>query len=921
MNENHKFVGIHSKPVENSSDAKTNSPKARWCAVPWDVGGRIILLFTALCLIKLAILVGFQKHLFEIHWRTGTITYTWVNKVVFYVFAILVGLNLWRLGTRCMAGNARMVRAANICVLALGVLFIFLTFRAGDKNYLYPVMHGTLKWWDLRWYLDLAFFFQPPFLAIWLFVYTLIYYGLARTGRERLVLHVTAVFAAIYTALFLQDLIVFRDALLVADCLGVACFLAGSGSRCQLNWFGVVQPWIWFVFLFFLFRSQNEILKNLNPECALLWGWSVVIFAGLSVFAYQRKFYPAWLWLLPFAFASFLLLTTINYDFAANYQNLLCVGLTLPHYFLGEFLLSVVLLTGATLYRRLFPSASLWWLDGVNLLLIALALTDLRLSQIMGVRLDWQAVEFGADFKMVWRMAKPFLPGMAVGLTLLIGLYAVLVGLWQRVDSAKTLRLGPSGRFLIISFLLLGIAGDWFVKHDKAEGESALLLAETSPLFARVANPIMDDKVFITTAQQLGLEQMIQRPATIPVRASRDLNVVLIFQESSYNKYLSLFGGKEDTQPLLSKYKERMELFPNFFCNFPSSVNARFATLAGLYPVRNYEAFTLHRVDVKSLFEILHQNGYSCSVFDSCFLDYSGFRDFLQERGIDSMYDADTMPGRRSEPSVSWGLREEETLGAIQSQIKQYATNHQKFFLSYFPVAPHNPFDGTPRGFEKFPLGKMGDYTPGYLNELLYLDWIITSIVNELKDSGLLDNTLVIITDDHGEMLGENGGPIGHGWAVTPELANIPLIIMDPDKPGYRINTTVGSQVDLLPTIRDLLGIAVPQGQLYQGMSLYSAAAQTDRIIYLNSFQQYGIIKGHRLICGNRETEVRDVTTDPFAKVFTITNNGGSTAFSEMPSTNVSSPSISQFDKFQENFLQNYSHYYQAIQSTPSNRN
>ena len=921
MNENRKFTGIHSKPVENPSDAKIDSPKARWRAIPRDVGGRIILLFTILCLIKLAILAGFQKHLFEIHWRTGTITYTWVNEVFFYIFAVLVGLNLWRLGTRCMAGNARVVRSANMCVLALGVLFIFLTFHAGDKNYLYPVMYGTLKWWDLRWYLDLAFFFQPPFLAVWLFVYALIYYGLARTGRERLVLHVTAVFAAIYTALFLQDLIVFRDALLVADCLGIACLLAGAGFRGSLGWFWMIQPWFWCVFLFFLFRSQDDYLKNLSPECAVLLGWSIVLFLGLSILAWRRKFHSAWLWLMPFAFISFLLLVNINYPVAANYRNLLCMGLALPHYFLGEFLLALVLLTGATLYRRLFPSASLWWLDGINLLLIVLALTDLRLSQIMGVRLDWQAVEFGADFKMVWRMAKPFLPGMAVGLTLLTGLYAVLVGLWQRVDSTKTLRLGPSGRFLIISFLLLGIAGNWFVRHDKAEGESALLLAETSPLFARVANPIMDDKVFITTAQQLGLEQMLKSLALPPARAPHDLNVVLIFQESSYNKYLSLFNGKEDTQPLLSKYKDRMELFPNFFCNFPSSVNARFATLAGLYPVRDCEAFTLHRVDVKSLFEILHQNDYSCSVFDSCFFDYSGFRDFLQERGIDSMYDADTMPGRRSEPSVSWGLREDETLRAIRSQIKQYATNHQKFFLSYFPVAPHNPFDGTPREFEKFPLGKMGDYTPKYLNELLYLDWIITSIVNELKDSGLLDNTLVIITDDHGEMLGENGGLIGHGWAVTPELANIPLIIMDPDKPGYHINKTVGSQVDLLPTTLDLLGIAVPQGQLYQGVSLYSDSAQTDRTIYLNSFQQYGIIKGHRLICGNRETEVRDVTTDPFAKVFTITNNGASTTFSEVPSTNAPSPSISQFDKFQENFLQNYSHYRQAAQSASPNRN
>ena len=193
---------------------------------------------------------------------------------------------------------------------------------------------------------------------------------------------------------------------------------------------------------------------------------------------------------------------------------------------------------------------------------------------------------------------------------------------------------------------------------------------------------------------------------------------------------------------------------------------------------------------------------------------------------------------------------------------------------------------------------------------------MITSILNELKKSNLLDNTLVIITDDHGEMLGENGGPIGHGWAVTPELANIPLIIMDPGKPGYHdVNDTIGSQVDLLPTILDLLGIALPQGGLYQGASLYSGAAQTDRTIYLNSFQQYGFVKGRRLVCGTRETGAQGGLTNSSVKVFAITNNIAHTIFSEMHSSGTPPPAILQFDAFQENFLQNYAHYQQAMQA------
>jgi phosphoglycerol transferase MdoB-like AlkP superfamily enzyme len=462
---------------------------------------------------------------------------------------------------------------------------------------------------------------------------------------------------------------------------------------------------------------------------------------------------------------------------------------------------------------------------------------------------------------------------------------------------------------------LLGLAGNWFINRDKAQSESAILLMKTSPLFNWAVNPIMDEKTFVERAQQLGMGQILEAPAVAPTRPPRDLNVVLIFQESSYNKHLSLFDGKTNTQPLLSEYKGRMELFPNFFSSFAASMEARFATLAGLYPVRDYEAFTFHRVDVKSLFEILHDNGYVSSVFYSSYFDYTGFRDFLRERGIDVMYDADTLPGRTNEPPVSWGVREGVTLKAIQSQIKQYAAGGHKFFLTYVPAAPHYPYDGIPTGFCKFTTTNEDNYVSKYQNELLYMDWVITSIVDELKHSGLLDKTLVIITDDHGEMLGENGGPIGHGWAVTPELANIPLIIMDPDHPGYHLNDTIGSQVDLLPTILDLLGIPTPAGQLYQGASLYSSTAKGNRKIYLNSMQEYAVIEKHHLLRGDRETETSTDINNSSFEVFAITNDGARTSFSEINASNVPPPSISQFDTFQENLLQNYAHYRQVIRS------
>jgi arylsulfatase A-like enzyme len=359
-----------------------------------------------------------------------------------------------------------------------------------------------------------------------------------------------------------------------------------------------------------------------------------------------------------------------------------------------------------------------------------------------------------------------------------------------------------------------------------------------------------------------------------------------------------------------------MEVFPNFFSNFASSIHARFAAFTGLYPAQDYKSFTVQRVEVQSVFELLHDRDYACSLFYSSFLDYTDFRGFLNGRKVDEIYDAETMPGERKTKPVSWGLREEETLGAIQTQIKSYAARNQKFFLTYVPAAPHNPFDGTPHPFDKRKIEIVGDFTPFYLNELQYMDWVISSIIDQLKESGVLDKTLVIITADHGEMLGANGGPIGHGWAVTPELVNIPLIIMDPDNAGYHVNYTIGSQVDLLPSVLDLLGIPAPENQLCQGDSLYSMRTQSERTIYLNSMRQYGIIQGKDLFCGERET--RDV--DNPQRIFSINNQSNRTLFVAISPTNNVPPSISIFDKFQENFLRHYSQYRQAMRQNPSGK-
>jgi hypothetical protein len=913
----------------------------RFVPLPAAARARLWLVFLALVVVKLIIIAGLNNHLYEIHWRTLGLDPSWVDSAAFVVFVGLGLLSLLRLGQHCRAAGFKAVRAANAVVVGLGLAVIFFTFHTGEKNYLYPIFAHVLRWSSLGPYLTLDLFFRPPYLSVWLFGYGAAYYVLLRTGRELWTTHLTTLSAGAYAIICLSELGSYRNELLLVDCLGLVWLAQGRGWRTDfsLRWLLIPATWTLF-FALMILRLVFPILEPLSVTYLLLvLGCSVILFGLATLAAHRYGFLTPWSNLLPFYFVGFLLLANTHYPLAGNYDNLVCLSLEFPRYFVGELVVLTVLAVGAGLWHRWLPKAGFWWLDVLNLTLILVALIDLRLSQIMGVRLQWEVLDFASSPKMMWRMAQPYLPGLLAGLVGAVVIYVILLRVlvaWlsttrgssvhgsnrkplasssssnERAGGSESIapraRVNHGFRYLAACFVALALLGLALANEDKGLGQAMVNLA--SPLWARATHRTLAPDQLLASASALGLGDFPEpRPAANPP-VTRDLNVVLVFLESSFNRHLSLFGSPEETQPLLSKYKDRMELYPNFFSDFAGSIQARFATFTSLYPVRDFNAFTLHRVRVKSIFEILHEHGYASSLFYSSYFDYTGFGDFLQQRGIDEMYDADTMPGQRGTERISWGLREEETLGAMRRQIQKYAQSQQKFFLTYVPAAPHYPYDCVPAAFKKFPMKDPGDFTPMYLNELLYIDWVLASLVDQLKDSGLLDHTLVIITNDHGEKTGADGETIGHGWVLTPQLANTPLIIMDPARPGYRLNYTIGSQVDLLPTLLDRLGLPLPPGELYQGCSL-ETTNRPDRCIYLNTYQQFGVIIRDRLLIGDRQTDQPGALASAMA-AYTISNQGSRTIFTEDRTSPVS-VSIRRFDEFQENLLHDYSRYSSAL--------
>jgi hypothetical protein len=895
---------------------------------------RLIVLFVALAVLKVILTVGQGQSLYEAHWRTNGVPESRVNVAAFCAFILLGGLSLASIAKRSQEIGTKAVRTLNASVLLLGLVFIFLTFHNGNKNYFYPILNGVLKWSSLGPYFANSLFFNQPFLAAWIFVYGISYYVMARTGREKWVLWLTATFGCAYALIHLRELMGRRDELLVVDSLCLLSLFMNWRLNCRKNASGVrlspgwlLLPLSWTLFYgWALLRFDSE--WHTTPAAYFLGLISVTLTLFILATVVIREWGEpvAWSWFAPVFLVAFWLLTDANYPTSENYNHLACLALTFPRYLTGELAVVAMVGLGAVAYRKVRPRGGFWWLDLLCLAIIAVAGIDLRLSQIMGVRLGWDVLSFGDSPKMMLRMAKPYLPGAFAGLAVAGGIYFVAtlaIQAWIGRGEPEHMRdSGPSTcpkhsaaaarPYIAAVFVALGLLGLAIAESDKAEGQAVGRLVRSSPLWKQVANRPMNREEFGKSASALGLGDFNTGRPVSPMQKPRDLNVVVVFMESSYNKHLSLFGSSEETQPLLTKYRDRMEVFPNFFSAFAGSIHARFATFTSLYPVCDFHAFTQERVPVKSLFEVLHEAGYTCSMFYSSYFDYTGFRDFLKNRGLDEMYDADTMPGQRGSERVEWGLLEEETLGAIRAQLQKYAQTKQRFCLTYVPAAPHNPFDKIPKAFRKFTMKEVGDFTPLYLNELLYMDWVLASIVDQLKESGLLEHTLVVITNDHGEMLGgKEDGHIGHGWAMTPQLANTPLIIMDPDRLGFQVNKTIGTQVDFLPTILDRLHIPVPADQLYEGQSLDAAPDRRARLGYANSYKQFAIIEGDKISLGDRESSNPSGVASKGA-VFTISNEGAKTLFHEVEETGAATDrlkAMARFDAFQESLLRNYSYY------------
>ena len=190
------------------------------------------------------------------------------------------------------------------------------------------------------------------------------------------------------------------------------------------------------------------------------------------------------------------------------------------------------------------------------------------------------------------------------------------------------------------------------------------------------------------------------------------------------------------------------------------------------------------------------------------------------------------------------------------------------FLATYLGVTGHHDY----RPIDRYGLK---DYSnlPGldhYQNSMRYLDFFVKNIMDQYKELGLYDDTIFVIYGDHGEGFGEHD-LFQHDNTIYQEGLKVPFIIHEPGRfeEGKRAQALT-NQLDILPTLVDLLGYEVKGGR-YAGRSLL-APPEEDRTLFFSCFDEYrclASIQGtekYIYFFGNQPDEVYDLASDPLEK-------------------------------------------------------
>jgi lipoteichoic acid synthase len=518
-------------------------------------------------------------------------------------------------------------------------------------------------------------------------------------------------------------------------------------------------------------NSMQKFLLFLNPAS------SIILFLGLALF-FKGKKALKWMIIMDFLLSFYLYANIVYYRFYTDFITLPTLTQTSNFGDLGQSVLAL-----------LSPYDIMYFLD--TIILFLLVVTKVIKPTTVKVKMRTRVMVLAAA----------------------VTLFAVNLGLAE-MDRPQLLKRTFDRNYIV---KYLGMYN--FAIYDAIQSTGAS---------AQRAMADTDDITEVTNYTNA----MYAEPNPKYFGAAEGKNVIYIHLESIQNFIIDYKLNGEEVTPFLNSLSKDQNTF--YFDNFfhqtgqGKTADAEFMLENSLFGLPQGAAFsTKGRNTYQAQPAILGQLGYTSAVFHGNTRSFWNRDEIYKSFGFDKFFDLTHYTAEENEV-VNYGLLDKPFFKQSMPMLESLS---QPFYAKFITVTNHFPF---PLAQE---LATIEPHTTGdssvdnYFQTVRYADEALKEFFDYLKESGLYDNTMIVMYGDHygisenhkkamSTVLGTEVGDFENA-----QLQRVPLFIHIPGVDGGNMHQ-YGGQIDLLPTVLHLLGVDT-KGFVQLGTDLFSKDHQT----------------------------------------------------------------------------------------------
>lgn len=340
-----------------------------------------------------------------------------------------------------------------------------------------------------------------------------------------------------------------------------------------------------------------------------------------------------------------------------------------------------------------------------------------------------------------------------------------------------------------------------------------------------------------------------QQPATgastaVPNRGKRPLNVVVILMESFSARFAGALGAEQGLTPEFDQLAKHGVLFERAFSAGTHTHQGVYASLTSFPNLPGYE-YLMKMMEANQEFSglptILDRHGYQTLFLYNGLFSWDNKEGFFRQHGMDRFIGTEDYLNPAFVDPV-WGVSDQDVFSRANAEFRTMA-KQGPFMGVILTLSNHAPFNlPEPLPFARIEAG--GDLNSRY-NGMRYADWALGEFFRQASKEAYFDNTLFVITGDHG---------FASPPMITPmQLSrfHVPLLFYAPSVLGSegQRRQTVASQVDIVPTVLGLQGLQDPH-QCW-GRNLFALPATNEGFAVVKPSgggDQVALIEGDRAL-------------------------------------------------------------------------